>query len=244
MNRNDGILGSLAEEALFGRDANEKNIEDAASEPARTEFALIAARLSLLRFQSRLGSDARHVEDEEPIPEELRSKIQASAFAHFDQEVIAPPPSATTTGANVVEMVPVSRRRSGSSSIWTMLAFAAAMAAAAIIYMRSSQVDLTTNPTMASSEELRATSGGIEARLERRGDTSVVVVSGDEASIVKLNVYFSRRGEGAPYWVRGPSLARQDRSWIAELRAPDIMGFALTPFDDPESAPLRAVRER
>lgn len=234
-----------ADDALFGLDTDEAaELERlSASAPSLVEeLELVAARLTL---HGARGAS-------EPLPAELRAKIQASAFEHFDGIVVAPPPSATTTGANIVELAPVATRRRRSTTALIFAAAACLVAGVGVSALRSSAEDAGAPSAPARVEPptpLTATSGETSAELHASSSGLFEVVAfglrGEDHAL-----YLLVEEAGTSKWVAGPDLVEEAGGARVAKLSPGtrVVGFAidargLEPSDGAlAAARLRAVR--
>lgn len=235
-----------ADDALFGLDAEEAaelaSIASAAPSLA-DDLQLVAARLTL--FRSRTAH--------EPLPAALRAKVQARAFAHFEDVIVAPPPTATTTGVNVVELAPAVARRRRPMTALLFAAAACLVAGVGLSALRSTESAPAASPVTVQTEPttpLTVTSGALSAELHASssGDLEVVAfgLSGDDHALYLL----VEDSAGARQWIVGPDLvAESDGARVAKLaRGAGVVGFAVAPrgLEASDGAlaavPLRAVR--
>jgi hypothetical protein len=233
-----------ADAALFGLETDEAaELERlAAEDPLVSEqLELAAARLALHGMRERKL---------EPLPAELRAKVQARAFAHFESVIVAPPPSATTTGANIVELPPAARRRRSTTAFF----FAAAACIAAgvgITTLRSTEEGA--RPAMAAPDALPplvATRGPMSAELRASLSADIEVIAlGLEGPNHALYL-FIEDDAGQRTWILGPELVQDaDGARVAKVAGSlRVVGFAIAErgLEPGEraltSATLRAVR--
>lgn len=118
----DRVAELACDEALFGlQQAHARELDEAGDDAnrLRSQLALVTSGLAL-----------REVSEREPLPANVRSRVQAQAFGFFERQGRAPTPTATTTGANVVELEPARVISPKPGNRWVgVLALAACFAA-------------------------------------------------------------------------------------------------------------------